>query len=617
MIFLASLLILSFAVWGVGDMVGVISNPDEIASISDTKITQRDFQKQFRREMQNIRSRLGPIDAEQARNLGIANATVKGLIDRRLLDLQAKDMSLLISDDQILRKIRQEPAFRNKGGEFDETVFRTTLANNGLNEATYVASLRGDTQRDYVTGIITAGAVAPPQLTGILFRYQNESRVAEVIRIKRKPFGRIDGPTEKQLQLYLDTNPKMFMAPEFRRLTVLHLDPAVMAKELSPSEDRIREEYENRLSSLLEPEERRLEHLVVKEQRTARKAHAALSSGQTFKAVAKKYIRSPSQDTSLGFVKQKDLLPTLAKIVFALPVNKLSKPTKSPLGWHILRVTTIKPGREPKLKEVREKIANELATELALDDLVKLSYKIEDTLAGGASIEGVAREIGHRITQTQFMDGSRKLASGSKASGIPDDPLFIRTAFSVGKGVTSDLVETSDGGFFMVRVDQIKDPKKQTLGKVRNEVERAWKFSKQNERAKATAQQVSQKAKRGLPLAKIAKPMGLIVQTSKPISRLSASANSLVPRSLMKDFFTAKPGEILMGQTLDGYAIARVQNVLAAPSGRPNSDFKRLQNSLSAAISKDVLQQYTMALRQQYSVSINQAALDAYFADRK
>ena len=36
--------------------------------------------------------------------------------------------------------------------------------------------------------------------------------------------------------------------------------------------------------------------------------------------------------------------------------------------------------------------------------------------------------------------------------------------------------------------------------------------------------------------------------------------------------------------------------------------------TLSSAIANDVLQEYTRALREEYSVSVNQAGLDAYFS---
>ena len=221
MIVLASLLILSFAVWGIGDMAGVISNPNEVATVGDTKVTQREFQEQFRREMERIRGRVSNIDAEQARNLGVADATVNGLVARRLLALQAAELGLLVSDEQIRRQIRRNPTFRNALSEFDPSIFRTTLANNGLSEGAYVASLRQDTQQDYVGGVITAGAKVPKILADTVYKYRNEKRSAEIVRIKRGQASELKKPSDTELQSFLDNNSTLFMAPEYRKLSLL------------------------------------------------------------------------------------------------------------------------------------------------------------------------------------------------------------------------------------------------------------------------------------------------------------------------------------------------------------------------------------------------------------
>ena len=161
---LAVLLIISFAVWGIGDMVTPGGNINQVAEVDGTAITQREFQDQFQREMNRIRARIGNIDAQQARNLGLADSTLNGLISRRLLGLQASDLGLLVSDEQVIEQIQRQPAFRNALGQFDRSMFQITLANNGISERAYVASIRQDTQQDYIGGVITAGAAAPPQL---------------------------------------------------------------------------------------------------------------------------------------------------------------------------------------------------------------------------------------------------------------------------------------------------------------------------------------------------------------------------------------------------------------------------------------------------------------------
>jgi peptidyl-prolyl cis-trans isomerase D len=268
---LAVLLIISFAIWGIGDMITPGGNTNQVAEVDGTPITQREFQDQFQREMNRIRARIGNIDAQQARNLGLADSTLDGLIARRLLGLQASDLGLLVSDAQVIEQIQRQPAFRNALGQFDRTMFEVTLANNGISEGAYVASVRQDTQQDYIGGLITAGAAAPPQLAETVYLYRNERRSADVVKIRRSPLETAPAPTDADLNAYLEKNADEFKAPEYRRLSILYMDPEQIAKELSPSEERIQQEYEYRLSALSVPERRRLEQILLKDEDAAKK----------------------------------------------------------------------------------------------------------------------------------------------------------------------------------------------------------------------------------------------------------------------------------------------------------------------------------------------------------
>lgn len=611
---LAVLLIISFAVWGIGDMVTPGANHNQVAEVDGTSITQRQFQEQFQREMNRIRARIGNIDAQQARNLGLADSTLNGLISRRLLGLQAADLGLLVSDEQVIEAIRRQPAFRNALGQFDRSVFQVTLANNGMSEGMYVASLRQDTQQEYIGGVITAGAAAPPQLAETVYRYRNERRSADVIKVKRASLASAPTPSDTDLNGYLEKNADQFRAPEYRRLSILHMDPEQVAKELSPSDERIQQEYEDRLSGLSVPERRRLEQILIKDEEAAKKAHGMLSEGRAFEAVSKETTGKSGDDVKLGLVTASDLLPNLATVAFALQKGQFTQPTKSPLGWHILRVTEIQPGREPKLAEVRAEIVNDLSRELALDDLVTRANRVEDALAGGSSIEDASQEAGIRVQKFEPIDVARKLRSGAAAPGLPADNRFIETAFSLKSGATSDLIETAEGGYFMVRVDEVIEAAKRPLDQVRAEVETAWKTAKLNENAKKTAEEIRDAAKGGTPLSEIARKQNLQVEASKPVSRFGTGTDTIIPRPLLPELFKSKIGGIVMQQTADGFAVARLKDIQNNPPKADDGDFKRLQETLTSAIANDVLSEYTRALRNEYSVSINQAGLEAYFS---
>ena len=610
---LAVLLIISFAIWGIGDMITPGGNTNQVAEVDGTPITQREFQDQFQREMNRIRARIGNIDAQQARNLGLADSTLDGLIARRLLGLQASDLGLLVSDAQVIEQIQRQPAFRNALGQFDRTMFEVTLANNGISEGAYVASVRQDTQQDYIGGLITAGAAAPPQLAETVYLYRNERRSADVVKIRRSPLETAPAPSDADLNAYLEKNADEFKAPEYRRLSILYMDPEQIAKELSPSEERIQQEYEYRLSALSVPERRRLEQILLKDEDAAKKAYAALSEGRSFDTVAKETSGKSGDEIKLGLVTAADLLPDLAKAAFAVNKDQFTQPTKSPLGWHILRVTEIQPGREPKLEEVRAEIVSDLSKELALDDLVTRANRVEDALAGGSSIEDASQEAGIRITRTEPIDIARKLQSGTTASGLPVDARFIETAFALNKGATSNLVETAEGGYFMVRVDDVIEAAKRPLDQVRNEVEAAWKTEKLDELAKKTAEEIRDAAKSGTPLSEAAKKHDLVVETGNPVSRFGTGTDTVIPRQLLPGLFKVKTGDIVMEQTPDGYAVARLKEIQSNPPAADDGDFKRLQETLDGAIATDVLSEYTRALRKEYPVSVNRAGLDAFF----
>ncbi len=614
---LGVLLIASFAVWGIGDMTGAISNPDSVASVAGTKISQREFQEQFRREMSQIRARIGEIDIEQARNLGIVQSTLNGLISRRLMTEQANDLGLAISDEQIAARIRNDAAFRDELGQFDRARYQQVLANNGLTESSYVVSLRNEIQQNLLASAISGGVSAPKALADTIYRFRNERRAADVVKVPRPAIEAAPEPTDAQLTKYLTKNSDIFMAPEYRRLTVLYLNPEELARELSPPADRIREEYEYRLPSLTTPERRQLEQVLIRDEAAAKKAYDALSEGRNFKAVAEETTGKKGDDLKIGLVAKADMLPDLGAAAFATEQGKFTQPIKSPLGWHIIRVAEIQPGRKPTFTEVEKEIAADLAKELALDDLVKRANRIEDALAGGATIEEAAADSGAQLRSIEPIDAAKKFQSGKTAKGLPDDPAFVETAFTTEKDTTSRLTETGGGGYFMVRVDDVTPPAKRSLDQIRDLVIQQWKLKQLDDIALKKAEQVRDAAAAGKPLPTVAEEMRLVAEQAKSVSRFATAAENAIPRALVPNLFKAKEGGIVMGQTPDGYAVARLTRIQSAAAPSADADFQRLEDTLSAAIATDLLQGYTQALRNEYSVSINNAGLEAFLTTQK
>ena len=385
-----------------------------------TKITANEFGAAFRRQVEALRGTLGrDVDSEQARDLGVAESTLDGLISQRLLDLYAEENGIIVGDDQVVLRLRAEPAFQGPAGGFDRSMFHSALSRLGITEQRYVEDLRQQIQMSHLTGVLRSASVAPDPLVRSLYHYRNDRRVARFVEIPRPADSTLAPPSDSTLTDFHKENAAAFTAPERRDLTALHLDPKDVAAEIEPAEGELRDEYENRLQQLSIPERRNISQIVVGDEAAARRALEALRSGRAIAEVAKAVAGMDEDAVSLGLLTREDLPQEIADAAFALSSNVPSEPVRSPVGWHILLVDRIEPGRTPSFAETRAKIREDLAREQAVDAVVKLANQVEDTLAGGATLEEAAGAVNAKLLRFRSVERSGQVGrrrSGRRAS---------------------------------------------------------------------------------------------------------------------------------------------------------------------------------------------------------
>ena len=124
--------------------------------------------------------------------------------------------------------------------------------------------------------------------------------------------------------------------------------------------------YEKNKSKYATPESRDLRVVLTKEKATADKAKAALASGQSWAAVAKRYSideTSKSSGGKLPGVSKGQQEKALDTAVFAATKNKLSGPVKTQFGWYVFEVTKITAGKQQSLAQSKDSIKQQLSTE--------------------------------------------------------------------------------------------------------------------------------------------------------------------------------------------------------------------------------------------------------------
>ena len=611
---LAVLLIISFAAWGIEDMLRATGLPTDVAEVGATKITANEFGAAFRRQVEGLRRTLGPdVDSEQARDLGVADSTLDGLISRRLLDLYAQENGIIVGDDQVVRRLRAEPAFHGPDGGFDRMIFHSALSRIGISEQRYVEDLRQEIKMSHLTGVLRSASVAPDPLVRSLYHYRNDKRVARFVEIGRPLESTLTPPSDSALTDFHKENAAAFTAPERRDLTALSLDPKEVAAEIEPAEEDLRAEYENRLQQLSIPERRNISQIVVGDEPAARRALEALRSGRAISDVARAVAGMDEEAVSLGLLARDDLPQEVADTAFALQTNIPSEPVRSPVGWHILLVDRIEPGRTPGFAETRAKIREDLAREQAVDAIVKLANQVEDTLAGGATLEEAAGQVNAKLLRFRSVERSGRSVDGDPEDGLLVLRRFLAAAFETNPAEVSDLVDTSSGGYFIVRVDRVVPPALEPFDKVRKEVAAAWRFDRLNAAAKRRAEKLLGEVKSGRSFDTAAREFGLTVKTSSPFTRFEQGGDTALPSSLAAELFSAKQGEVALGATEAGYAVAVLDRVEPASPSSDKEEFDEIRNEVKAAMAGDLLSQYTTALRGIYPVSVNSGALERLF----
>jgi peptidyl-prolyl cis-trans isomerase D len=609
---LFGLLILTFGIWGIGDIFRTRSSDTTIATVGDHAISADELQTALRRALEQLSARFGSaIDLQQAKQLGLVDETLNQLIERSLVDQEVTRLQLDVSDDSIRNVITGNPGFKGSDGKFDHGLFNALLAANHLTEDQYVALLRHDIPRNDLLHAVTAGAVAPQSMVDLLYQYRNEKRIADIVSLPDASAGDVGQPSETDLNSFYEAHQDLFRAPEYRGFTLASLSPSDLAKDIEIPEAKLKEEYDQRQDELQIPERRQIEQILAPSEEKAKEAEAALAAGKDWREVATTIAGQNPDTIDLGLLKREEMPSALADVAFEMPLDKPSEPVKTPLGWHILRVVKVEPPVTQTFEQAKEKLEADLAREEAADRIYKVANQVDDALAGGATMNDAAAKFGLKTTVVAAVDVGGHDPQ-DKPVTLPVSPNdVLKLAFATNEGQTSRVTETSDGGIFVLHLDKVIPSAVKPLDEVKEKAVAAWQAEKRRETVAKRADELAAAVKPDGKLATIAAEKGLKATTSPPFTR-HPGQNSPVPAPLVDKLFAAKPGSVITASDATGSYVAQLDEV-QRPESPSQSATADLFRELDAGQRADLGEEFTQALRARFPVEIHHQVLDKLF----
>jgi len=605
---LAGVLILSFAVWGIGDIFRRSDRAVVVAKIGQVEINGKEFSQQFGRQTKEISKYIGAdLDAEKARKLGFIDETIGGLTARALFTNAAMDLGLTVNDKLVRDWIKNDKNFHDEFGEFSEFLFRELTYESGYSEDSYVEGTRQDIARDQLLNSISVNFRPPEDILNALASFRSEQREAETFTLQFDKMKNLKDPKEKTLLAYYSKNKEKFKKPQYRKISTISVNARDLVANIKISQDKIIELYEDKKETFISPERRFAEQIIFYEESNAKKALEMISQGNDFYKVAKEIAGQNKGETSLGWNEKENMPDDIASVVFDLKKGSASRIHKTDFGWHIFRVTDIEAEQKKSLDQVQDSLRIELASEKAVEELYEIIEKVQDEIGGGASLEEAAASLNLKLTQISSIDSKGKDDNGKEVPKIPKFR-FLDEVFKEEEKNLTDLIETDDDGFFIARVDKIIPEVIPSYEEAQEKIKNAWIEKQQKKKAQNIAKKTIKRIKNGESFQDIAKEMNLKTKASKPFSRLDHS-EAEIPTPLISKLFDLDKDDVTMYKGDEGYIITQVTKIGSSGSFS-EEDLEQVNLQIQKSISKDLITGYAEVLRKRYKIQIYDRLID-------
>ncbi len=602
-----SLLILSFAVWGVADVFTGYGQRS-LARIGATEISPEEFQQAFQQEISMVSRQVGRrLTPEQARSFGLDTRALSRLIGSAAISTHAHDLGLAVPDSDIAAEIRTDPDFKGVTGTFDRAAFNEVLRQNGISESRYFKERKSAEVREQLTDALLEGTVIPKTPVEIVHRYREEQRTINAITLDPEKAAKVPEPDEAKLKGYYEQNKASFVALETRKLNVLLLTTEEAKKLVPVSDEDIRASYDRNPARFNEPEQRRIFQLSFPDLPAAEKAAAELAKAPSFEEGAK-ILGLKESDYDLGVLTRDQVIdPAIANAAFALEKGKTSAPIAGKFTNVIVHVIDIQPGKQHTFDDVKAQISEQLAIEASGRAIQELHDKVDDERGAGKSLQEIATALKLRFAEIPATDRNGRAPDGKAALDQPEWQTIVRAAFAPGAGIDREAVELQNG-YVWIDLAGTTPERQKPYEEVQADVKAQWLAAETKRALAAAAQAIVDKINGGTTVDAVATEQGLKVEASKPFKRLGETP--ALTQSGVRQVFALAKGKAASVETPDGKSRSIVVVTEVTPAEPPTKEqVEQLSAELNRQYQGDALAEYVSALQARYGVSVNQTVL--------
>ena len=412
---LLGLIAFAFIAFGIKD---VMQSRNDFSIVTFSKIpniTESEFLRAKSDEITALQRQYNTnLTEEDVKKLGLDQTILRKLVNNRILSYLVGYYQLGVSDEWMIKLMKDSHKFKNDKEEFDINIFRSMLRNNRISEEEYINKSKEELLINALVGTFVNAFKAPEVMIKNTINYMSQRREFDLVQIDLKYSDsktKLPIPDEAQLEEIYKNNQEAFLVPETRTLSYIKISSNLLKDKVSITNDELLSFYnENKGDFSNKPFDKVKKQ--VKEKLSTQKTGDLIiellqnleddvAAGLRLKEIADKYsfaIEKVENKNQKDILSDK-VLSTIAGPIFELTDGEVSYPTelKDKTGIVLVEVNSITPSVVPQLQEIRDKVVALCNTQhlisTNLDKLKKFSQEYSSNKLGTNELKSLGINV--------------------------------------------------------------------------------------------------------------------------------------------------------------------------------------------------------------------------------
>ena len=611
-IFLAILIIPSFAFVGVSSYKSFGDDTNTVAKIDGHPLTQQEFDNSLRIALDNMRQRLGPqFDQKLFDTPEFKQNVLDQLIAERAKLSEVQRANLTVTDNMLQKAILE--VFGDGSGKFDKDRYIAILAAQGMTPAQNDARMRRQMALMQVDVAIGASGFVPHSVAKNLSDFAAQEREVQELLLPVADFVPQVKVTDEMVKAFYDKNAKLFELPENAKIEYLVFNSDAVLNQTTVSDAEVAEYYAKNQAGFTTPEQRHASHILVTVKKGASAADKAAVKAKAeaiaaelrknpadFAKVAKAKSEDPGsaeQGGDLGQIDKGVLVAPVEAAIFKLKQGEISDPVESEFGYHIITVTSLKPAVVKPLEEAKTEVAAALKKQKASKKYAELAESFSNTVYEQAdNLKPAADKLGLTV---QTAEGVSRTPAPAALAAPYNNAKFLNVLFnndSIKTKRNTEAVEIAPSTLISGRIVDFKPASKRPLAEVDAQIRQRVTM----EEALKLARKAGEDKLAALKKADSTAGFG----AAKMVSRAKADGiNGLAMQQIVRADLSKLPAFVGVDIPGMGYGVYRIGKVQQPAQDDP-ARRKNEEEQIGNIIAQQDLYAYTEYLKEKAKVKI-------------